>query len=162
MLETITAILTYLGITSVVGLLGLYLAFLNFLPEIVIEGVVDKSNVLSSESKLILRNIGKLPAHSIKAAVENFNLYVNTNRFIGGSISGGPDVASKLSSGESSEISITPGINFGGGARIDEFDCRLILNYSAKLLFFKKAFSKVWKIELKNRADGFHWEIKIV
>jgi len=45
---------------------------------------------------------------------------------------------------------------------INEFDCRLILNYSAKLLFFKKAFSKVWKIELKNRADGFHWEIKIV
>jgi len=162
MLETITAILTYLGITSVVGLLGLYLAFLNFLPEIVIEGVVDKSNVLSSESKLILRNIGKLPARSIRADVEDFNLYVNTNRFIHCSIAGGPNVASKLSSGESSEISITPGINFGAGARIDEFDYKLILKYFATLLFLKKTFSKVWKIELKNRADGFYWEVKII
>ena len=162
MLETITTVLTYLGVPFVVSLLGLYLAFLGLLPEIVIEGVSDKSKVFNSESKLIVRNIGKLPARSIKADVEDFNLYVNTNRFTNCSAVGGPAVASRLSSGESSEISISPGINFGDGARIDEFDYKLTLKYFAKLLFFKKAFSKVWKIELKNRADGFYWEIKII
>ena len=75
---------------------------------------------------------------------------------------GGPDVASKLSSGESSEISITPGIDFGAGARIDEFDYKLTLKYFAKLLFLKRTFSKVWKIELKNQADEFYWEVTIV
>lgn len=162
MLEATITILEYLGITSVVVLIGTYLAFLGLLPEIAIEGVVDKSNVLNSESKLVVRNMGKLKAHAIRADVEDFNLYVNTNRFTNCSAFGGPDVAARLSSGESSEISISPGINFGAGARIDEFDYKLTLHYYAKLLFYKKTFSKTWKVELKNRADGFHWEIKII
>ena len=162
MSETITTILEYLGITSAVVLIGTYLAFLGLLPEIVIEGVSDKSNVLNSESKLVVRNIGKLKAHSIRADVQDMNLYVNTNRFVNCSMTGGPNLAAKLSSGESSEISITPDINFGAGARIDEFDYTLTLKYFAKLLFLKKSFSKVWKIELKNQPDGFYWEVTIV
>jgi len=162
MLETITAVLAYLGIPFVVSLLGLYLAFLGFLPEIVVEGVIDKSQIFNSESKLIIRNAGKLAARSIQADVEDFNVYVNTNRFSGGSMTGGPNVASQLANGESTEISITPGMIFGDGMHIDELTYKLTLKYHARLLFLRKSFSKIWNVELKNRPDGFHWEIKII
>ena len=72
----------------------------------------------------------------------------------------GPPVASKLSSGETTETTIRPGIEAQGN--FEQFDYVLTLKYYAKFLIFKKNFSRKWKVNLKNYTDGYSWEITIV
>src|SRR6266851_9181287 len=61
-LDVSLTIFKWLGATSLVGVLGLFSAWLAFPPELVIEGVVDKSKVFNSESKMKIKNTGRLPA----------------------------------------------------------------------------------------------------
>ena len=64
------SILKILGATSVLGIVGLLSAWLAFPPELVIEGVVDKSKAFNSESKIKIKNTGRLPALSVTADAE--------------------------------------------------------------------------------------------
>ncbi len=128
-------ILQWLGIPSLTGFLGLYGTWLAFPPELVVDGIIDKSKKFSSESKI--KNNGRLPAYSIKADVNNLcakfagvtlkNCGVRTNHI----------VVARLSHSESSEISIHPGLDLGDGTQISEFSYLLILKYQVN--FFLKA-----------------------
>ena len=160
--EVLSQVLPWLGATSVASGLALYSAWLAFPPELVIEAVVDKSKTFNSESKIKIKNIGRLPALNIKADVENLcakfaGIQMNDCGFFDFS-----DVAAKLSFGETSEISIRPGISLGQGISISEFSYILILKHRAKLLFLNKQITKKWKVELRNFADGYSWDIKIL
>ena len=160
MTEIIIAILKILGITSAVGLIGLYLAFLGFLPEIVIEGVIDKSKRFNSESRLKIKNNGRLSAHSVRADVHDLNVKIGGLQMTNCAAVGcGPPVASKLSSGETTETTIRPGIEVQGN--LEQFDYVLTLKYYAKLLICKKNFSKKWKVALNNYPDGYSWDVTI-
>jgi hypothetical protein len=152
-------ILQLLGVTSLAGFLALYAAWLAFPPELVIEAVVDKSKKFNSESRIKIKNNGKLPALEIKADVENLCAVIATNRFQNCGIFNGPSAVSRLSGGESAEISISPGVGFGQGMQITEFSYVLTLKHHAKLFFFRKEFQKRWKVELRNFEDGFAWHI---
>jgi hypothetical protein len=159
--EIVVTIIQWIGIPSITALILFYLAFIGLLPELVIEGVADKSAKFSSESKLIIRNVGKLGAIGIQANVEDVTFRINTISLTDGLVSGGPTVAGRLASGESTEISVTSGIGLGS-ARPDEFRYKLTLSYDARLIFLKKSFAKQWSVELKNRPDGHHWEVRII
>ena len=150
--------LEFLGITSVVGLVTIYLAFLGFLPEIVVEGVSDKSKRLNSESQLKIKNNGRLSAHSVRADSHNLNVKIGGLQMTNcAAVNCGPPIAEKLSGGETTEMTIRPGIEAHGN--FEQFDYVLTLKYCAKLLFFKKNFSKKWRIELKNFPDGYSWGV---
>jgi len=158
MIEIIIGILKILGITSVVGLIVLGIAFLGFLPEIVVEGVIDKSEGFNSESHLKIRNNGRLSAHSVRADSHSLNVKIGGLQMTDCAVVDcGPLVAGRLSSGETTETTIRPGIEAHGN--FEQFDYVLTLKYCAKLLFFKKNFSKKWKVELKNYPDGYSWSV---
>ncbi len=159
--EIIIALLKFLGITSAIGLIGLYLAFLGLLPEIVVEGVIDKSKRFNSESRLKIKNNGRLTAHSVRADAHNINAKIGGLQMVDCAVVDcGPPVASKLSSGEATEMTIRPGIEAKGN--FEQFAYDLTLKYCAKLLIFKKSFNKKWRVELKNYPDGYSWEITII
>jgi hypothetical protein len=63
----------------------------------------------------------------------------------------------RLSSGESAEIPVAPGMRFEGGMRASEFSYLLVLHYEARLFFITKKFSKRWKVELRIYGDEFAW-----
>ena len=160
--EVLSTLLQVLGASSVVGGLGLYSAWLAFPPELVIEAVVDKSKSFNSESKIKIKNNGRLPALNIKSDVENLCAKIGNGQMNNIGIYDSPDVASKLSYGEISEISIRPGIRFAEGTHISEFSYILILKHRVKFLFLSKQITKKWKVELHNFADGYSWDIKII
>ena len=162
MLEIILTVLQILGVTSLVGLIGLLLAFLNFQPEIVIEGAVDQSRPFNSESKLRIKNNGRIAARNVRADV--YNLSVKFGSILIQDcifINCGPALASRLSNGETTEIIIRPGLGLDQGQHFYEYSYTLAIMYQAKLLFFKKSFEKKWNIELNNYPDGYSWAVTI-
>lgn len=153
-------ILQWLGIPSLAGFLALYVGWLSFPPELFIEAVVDKSKKFSSESRIRIKNNGKLPARGIAADLSRFSAKMGGLGFKDCGFIGGPPLASKLSSGEAAEISVSPGISLGGGVAISECSYSLTLRYYTKLFWFKKQFYKTWKIELRVFQDGFAWHVQ--
>lgn len=157
------SILKYLGVTSVVGFIGSYVAWITFFPEIVVESVVNKSRDFNYTSKLKIKNNGKIPAIKIQADTSNFCASFNTNTMNDCGSFNGPAVASKLSGGESSEISVSPGFQFGGNIKLDSCSFALKLKYEAKLFWFKRSLEKNWLVELENFPNGeFNWVVKII
>ena len=156
------SILQWLGIPSIAGFLGLYGAWLAFPPEIVIEGVIDKSKNLSSESKIKIKNIGRLPAYSIKVNATDLCAKIGGVTMKNCAIQSSFPMVGRLAHGESSGISVRPGIGVIGNIQLLEFSYVLILKYHAKLFFLKRESSKKWKVSLNNFADGFSWDIKIL
>ncbi len=161
-LDVSLTIFKWLGATSLVGVLGLFSAWLAFPPELVIEGVVDKSKAFNSESKMKIKNTGRLPALSVSADVENLCAQIGGITMKDCGFFGGPNLISRLSHGETSEISVRPGVGMDQGMRISAFSYTLSLKYHAKLFFLKKNFAKKWKVQLRNFQDGYSWDIAIV
>ncbi len=134
-LEVSLTILKYLGATSVVGVFGLFSAWLAFPPELVIEGVVDKSKSFNSESKMKIKNTGRLPVLSVSANVENLCAQIGSITMKDCGFFGGPTLISRLSHGETSEVSVRPGVGMDQGMHMSVFSYTLSLKYHAKLFF---------------------------
>jgi len=65
-------VLRLFGLTTILGLLSLLTAYYAFPPNLSVEEVVDKSSH-SFESRLVVRNIGKLPAFNVIVDVSEMN-----------------------------------------------------------------------------------------
>lgn len=162
MVDILLTALEILGVTSVIGMILLWVTFVGFLPEIMIEGVTDQSKLFNSESSLRNRNNGKIAARNVRADVYELNLKFNTNTFQNCTfINCGPPIATKLAGGEQTETTIRPGIGLGQGQHFDEFSYILEMKYHAKLLFLRKSFAKRWNVELKNYPDGYSWAVTV-
>jgi hypothetical protein len=159
LLEASLQILGWLGVTSLAGFVTLHAAWLSFPPELVVDAVVDKSKQFSSESRIKVKNNGKLPALSIQADAENVCARIGGLTMDDCGFFNGPHVFARLSSGESAEFSVSPGIHLGQAMQISAFSYRLTLKYKAKLFFFHKSFKKSWAVELRNFPDGFAWHV---
>jgi hypothetical protein len=159
LLQASLLLLQWLGVPSLAGFLALYAAWLAFPPELVIEAVVDKSKKFNSESRIKIKNNGKLPALEIKADAENICARFGGITMKDCGIFNGPNAVGRLSGGESAEISVSPGMQLGQGMQITEFSYLLTLKHHTKLFFLRKEFKKMWKVELRNFDDGFAWHI---
>ncbi|PCJ46362.1 MAG: hypothetical protein COA74_13940 [Gammaproteobacteria bacterium] len=120
-------IFKFLGIGTIGGFIALYSAWLAFPPEIIIEGIIDKSKSFNSESKIKVKNTGRLPALSVKADAEKICAKIGGMTMQDCGIKNGPDVIGRLTHNETSEISIRPGIALGQGMKISEFSYELTL-----------------------------------
>jgi len=152
-------LLKWLGATSIVGFLGLYVSWLSFPPELVVDGVVDKSKELSSESRIKIKNNGKLPALKITLSAENLCAQFGGITMENCAVVIGPSVVGRLSNGESAEISVSANIHPGDGMKLVRFSYLLTLRYSARLFFLTKAFKKRWNVSLTTFEDGFAWHV---
>lgn len=160
-LDLVINALKIVGLTSVSAFVSFYVAWIVFPPEIAIEGVVDKSKKLNSESRLKIKNLGKLPAININININNLNFIMSGIRMRNSTITNAPRPISRLANSESVEISITPGVFAEAGGYYSEFDYDIELAYEAKLFFIKKSFRKRWYVELRNIGDEFAWNVSI-
>lgn len=159
LLQVSVSLLQWLGVSSFAGFLALYAAWITFPPELVVESVVDKSKEFNSESRIRIKNNGKLPALGIKADANNVCAKIGGATFKDCQFILGGNIVARLAGGEFSEISISPGFGFGEGMKLAEFSYVLTLKHRAKLFFFHKEFQKQWSVSLRNFQDGFAWHI---
>lgn len=159
LLQVSVSLLQWLGVPSLAGFLALYAAWIAFPPELVVESVVDKSKEFNSESRIRIKNNGKLAALDIRADANKVCAKVGGATFQNCQIIIGGNIVARLSGGEYAEISISPGFGFGEGMKIAEFSYVLTLKHRAKLFFFHKEFQKQWSVSLRNFKDGFAWHI---
>ncbi len=150
----VTAILATIG-----ALIGLWLTWLKLPPKLCIEGTVDKSKKFNSESKIKIKNIGKLSAINVKADVENLCAGWDSVQMENCGFQDFPNVIGSLPSDESTEISVRPHITFEQGKQMTKFSYILTLKYQVKILLFKIRCSRKWKIELRRFEDGYTWEV---
>ena len=160
-LELVATWLKWIGLTSASGAIALYSAWLAFPPELVVEAVTDKSKKFSSESTLKLKNIGKLPAIHIVSTVRNLGVTLDGLRISNCQIVNPPATIPRMAGGESTELTVAPGIAVDGGAKYSAFSYELELRYFAKAFFLRRAFSKLWLIELRNTDEDFSWLVRI-
>lgn len=159
LLQGSITLLQWLGVPSLAGFLALYASWLAFPPELVVEAVIDKSKEFNSESRIKIKNNGKLAALDIKADANNVCAKIGGATFQNCTIILGGNIVARLSGGESAEISVSPGFGFGEGMKITELSYMLTLKHRAKLFFFHKDFQKRWNVSLRNFKDGFAWHI---
>lgn len=155
-------LLQLLGVTSLVGFVVLYSAWLKFPPEIMVDAISDKSKKLNSESRIKIKNSGKLPALRIKTEIEQLNATIAGIQMRNCTIRNIPSVIPRLSGGETAEITVSPGITTQQGVQLSEFNYILSISCHTKLFFFKRTFKKTWKVELRNFEDGFRWDTSIM
>lgn len=155
-------LLQWLGIPSLAGFILLYSAWLKFPPEIMVDAVSDKSKKLNSESRIKIKNSGRLPAFRIETEIEQLNATIAGIQMRNCTIKNSPSVIPRLSSGETAEITVSPGITTQQGVQLSEFSYILNIRCHTKLFFFKRTFNKTWKVELRNFEDGFRWDTSII
>jgi len=151
-----------LGFSSILGFITLYSACLAFPPEIIVDAITDKSVRLNSESRIKIKNTGRLPALKIKTEIENLNATIAGIQMHNCSIKDGLKIIPRLSRGETAEFSISPGISTAHGVQLSEFNYILNISCHTKLFFIKRTFKKKWKVELRNFKDGFAWCANII
>lgn len=159
LLQIVKSLFLWLGVPSLAGFLALYSAWIAFPPELVIEGIVDKSKRFPSESRIKIKNIGRLPALAIRADVENLCARIGTHTLKDCGFINGSNLVGRLAHSETAEITISPGIAIGPGISISEFSYSLTLKHRAKLLFLSRGMSKEWKVALRVFGDGFAWHV---
>lgn len=160
-LDAIATALQFVGLTSVSSFIALQVAWISFPPEITVEGVIDKSKKLNSESKLKIKNIGKLPANNIRTNITKLNFVLGGIKMRDSAIINAPRPISRLANGEATEVSVTPGVMTQDGGFFIEFDYSIELTYEAKLFFLKKTFRKMWHVELRNIGEEFAWHVTL-
>jgi len=159
-LQTGQSILKFLGATTVSGFLGLWGAWIAFPPELVIEAVSDKSKKFNLESRLKIKNIGKLRAFDVHCNAENLTFLAGAICVKNCSVAdNGDQYIPRLSGGESAEASVTPGVNFSSATQATEFSYTLLLKYHARMIGLRKTFEKKWKVELRTFEDGYSWNV---
>lgn len=160
-IDLMSTVLKYVGLTSISSYIGLRVAWISFPPEITVEGVIDKSKKLNSESKLKIKNLGKLPASNIRTNITKLNFVLGGIKMRDSTIINAPKPISRLANSEATEISVTPGVIVQNGGFFSEFEYSIELTYEAKLLFLKKTFRKMWHVKLRNIGEEFTWYVSL-
>lgn len=150
-------ILKIVGITSVLGVFGLLAAYYAFPPNLSLEEIRDKSKN-NFESRILIKNIGKLPAFNVVIDVTNMNFVLGGITTIGMSTIDCGTPTEKMASGEKMEIPVCPHVSVPAGTNLQSCDYDLTLKYDFRLLFFKKLLRKHFHVELRNTDSGFVWQ----
>lgn len=148
------------GITSIMGIIGFLTAYYAFPPNLSIEEVKDKTKH-NFESRLIIKNIGKIPAFNVIADISNMNLVIGGINMTNMNTTDCGIPITKLASGEKTEISAVPHIGMPVGSSLQSCDYTLKLKYEFLLPFYKKIISKKYFIELRSSGEEFTWQVSM-
>lgn len=165
--ETIEQLLHYgilalqvFGITSVMSIIGFLTAYYAFPPNLSIEEVKDKTKH-NFESRLIIKNIGKIPAFNVIADISNMNLVIGGINMTNMNTTDCGIPITKLASGEKTEISAVPHVGMPVGSSLQSCDYTLKLKYEFRLPFYKTIISKNYFIELRSSGEEFTWQVSM-
>lgn len=146
------------GATSIVGIIGFLTAYYAFPPNLSIEEIKDKTKH-NFESRLVLKNIGKLPAFKIVTDVSSMNFVMGGMTVNNTTMTNCGTPIKILASGEKTEIPAVPHIGMPVGSSLQSCDYTLKLKYEFRLPFYKTIMEKEWRVELRNSGDEFTWQI---
>jgi len=150
--------LQWLGITTLAGAIAFVLALYKLPPRLSIIEIKDRSPAHSFESRIIIKNIGKLPAYNVWANVICLYLTIGTTTVEGMRLSRNGRPVSKLDSDEVFNIPAIPQVGAPVGVQIDKCSYRLEVEYECKILWYTKSLKRYWNIELRNWGQGFVWQ----
>lgn len=146
------------GATSILGVIGFLTAYYAFPPNLTIEEVKDKGKH-NFESRLVIKNIGKIPAFRVIADVSQMNFVVGGMNMTNMSAIDCGSPISKLASGEKTEIPAVPHVGMPVGSSLQSCDYILTLKYQLQLPFYKTILEKVWHVELRNSGTEYTWQV---
>lgn len=146
---------------SLGGFLALWVAWLRLPPQLTLE-TNDISKEFNAESRLKIKNTGQLSAEDIRPQCTEISMKQDGIEMTNCAFYEGPTCIKSLSKDEVTEIPIPVGFRFPAGVVFDEFSYKLELKYSARMLFFSRNSSKSWLIALRNRPDGYSWNLTII
>lgn len=156
--QLLVLVLQGIGITSLLGMLAFLVAYYALPPNLSVVEVKDKNKNHNFESRLIIKNLGNLPAFNIVADIYEMNFVIggiNMNNIT--AIDCGSKVT-RLSHSEEMELPVVPHVSIPAGMNLSSCDYTLLLKYDFKLPFYSKQLSKSWRIELRNLPAGFAWQ----
>jgi hypothetical protein len=146
------------GATSILGIIGFLTAYYAFPPNITIEEVKDKTKN-NFESRLVVKNIGKIPAFNIILDFSKMNFTVGGISMSDCNSTDCGIPITKLAAGETTEIPALPHIGMPAGTNVNTCDYILKIKYELRLPFYKTIMDKIWHIELRNSGDEFVWQV---
>ena len=145
------------GATSLLGIIGFLTAYYAFPPNLSIEEVKDKTKH-NFESRLVLKNIGKMPAYNIILDVSNMNFVMGGINMENMNTTDCGAPISKLAAGEKTEIPAVPHVGVPAGTSLNSCDYKLKIKYEFRLPFYRTILEKNWYIELRNSGGVFTWQ----
>ncbi len=146
------------GATSILGIIAFLTAYYAFPPNLSIEEVKDKTKH-NYESRLVVKNIGKLPAFNVIADVAAMNCVMGGINITNMNATDCGVPIKKLALGEKTEIPAVPHIGMPVGSSLQSCDYTLKLKYEFRLPFYRTLLEKTWRIELRNFRDEFAWQV---
>ncbi len=153
-------VLQIFGATSILGIIGFLTAYYAFPPNLSIEEVKDKTKH-NFESRLVIKNIGKIPAFNIITDVSTMNFVIGGINMNNMNTTDCGTPITKLASGEKTEIPAVPHVGMPVGSSLQTCDYMLKLKYEFRLPFYKTLLEKSWHVELRNSGDEYTWQIAL-
>ena len=148
------------GATSILGVIGFLTAYYAFPPNLSIEEVKDKTRH-NFESRLAIKNIGKIPAFNIVTDVSAMNFVIGGLNMTNMSTTDCGAPITKLASGEKTDIAAVPHVGMPVGSSLQSCGYNLKLKYEFRLPFYKTIIEKIWHVELRNSGDEFTWQVSM-
>ena len=162
--ETLEQLLNYgsialqiFGVTSILGIIAFITAYYAFPPNLSIEEVKDKTKH-NYESRLVIKNIGKIPAFNIVTDVSAMNFVAGGINMTDMNATDCGTPITKLASGEKTEIPAVPHVGMPVGSSLQSCDYMLKLKYEFRLPFYKTILEKNWYVQLRNSGDEYTWQ----
>ncbi len=153
--------LKWIGAGLIVVVISSVVLFYTLPPELVAESVADSSPVFNSKSRLRIKNIGFIPAVSIKAEYAGVKADIK-NGFPTKEmwVSKKENLSNRLSHDESVEIPIIGKLHLSLSGLYERVEFYMGISYTTKFLFLEKTFTKWWYVELQHQPDGYSWLIQ--
>jgi hypothetical protein len=153
-------VLKIFGVTSVLGLLAALAALYAFPPNIALESVRDKGRT-NFESRLVFKNIGKIPAFNVIGDVTNLNLRLAGLQLTNATFTNCGFPTERLSGGETMEFPACPHASVPAGSTLHSCEYDLCMKYEMRIPFIKRLLAKRWHVELRNARGEFTWQTSL-
>ena len=146
----------------VISIIAIIAACYAFSPNLTIETI--KNGPQNTVSRIIIKNIGMIPAYNITANgyginYERAGITSRNNRFTNYA----KGATLQLATDETMEIpacvEVVGGLSPSSAFKSCDYD--LVLKYDFKIFGFTSSLNKKWFIKLQNAQDGFVWTTRL-
>ena len=148
-------------LSSVAAIIGIIFAVYIFPPNLTLEDIQVKGKY-NFDARLIIKNLGKLPAYNVVLDVISMNLTMNGITLQNNNMINCGIPTKRLVSDEKMEQPACPHVEIPVGTSLNSCDYKLKLKYDFRFLWFSKTIEKYWHIELRSSEDDFVWNHKML
>jgi len=155
--------LKLIGVSSLVGIIGIFVALNQLRPNLVIAGVPNPDSRFESEARLEFVNNGTFILEDFHMSWQHVHLHVGINDINIGTIDNTADsYIGRLSPKESVRIPALPSTETTRAMSFSECSYVLKITFKQSFLFFRSGkLKRSWDISLRNPGNSVsQWDIK--